>query len=44
MKSFTEKCSGVGQTNQRNLCEGNENNKQEGDSSGKSCKVLIKFF
>jgi hypothetical protein len=44
MKSITEKRSGVGQTNQKNLCEGNGNNKQEGDSTGKSCEVIIKFF
>jgi hypothetical protein len=44
MKSFTEKRSGVGETNKRNLCQGNGKNEQEGDSTGKSCKVLIKVF
>ena len=44
MKIITEKQWGVGQTNQRNLCEGNGNNKQEGDSTGKSCEALINFF
>ena len=44
MKSFTERRSGVGQTNQRNLREGNGKNEQEGDSIGKRCKVVTNFI
>jgi len=39
MKSFTEKRSGIGQTNQRNLCEGNGNKSRKETALGRVVSI-----